>query len=205
MIDGDIDNRHGIVVEDEKDTTTVSINHNIHSTSHSSSHYADPDVWSPTKEYKLRAGCVVYDESGTNILLVNSTRHGSDRMTHTIPSGKVESFDQDLETAASEFRERMWCSVSRALSLLGRKKPHYRLALHMAANKVDGNDEKQKKMMIDSTNGVVLLNIDDDQDGAHQLTPPPPQAQATRIPILLMIYYLRKMMMKIMMIMMKSV
>ncbi|KAF4683109.1 hypothetical protein FOZ60_009580 [Perkinsus olseni] len=133
--------------------------------------------------YKLRAGCVVYDEAGTNILLVNSTRHGSDRMTHTIPSGKVESFDQDLETAAvretieeagvecsviwdlgwyksstktgqptvtrlflaqstnvlstwreSEFRERMWCSVSRALSLLGRKKPHYRLALHMAAN-----------------------------------------------------------------------
>ncbi|KAF4755782.1 hypothetical protein FOZ62_003609 [Perkinsus olseni] len=148
-----------------------------------SSHYADPEVWSPTKEYKLRAGCVVYDEAGTNILLVNSTRHGSDRMTHTIPSGKVESFDQDLETAAvretieeagvecsviwdlgwyksstktgqptvtrlflaqstnvlstwreSEFRERMWCSVSRALSLLGRKKPHYRLALHMAAN-----------------------------------------------------------------------
>lgn len=43
---------------------------------------------------------MVYDESGTNILLVNSTRHGSDRMTHTIPSGKVESFDQDLETAA---------------------------------------------------------------------------------------------------------
>ncbi|KAF4681645.1 hypothetical protein FOZ60_011730 [Perkinsus olseni] len=125
----------------------------------------------------------IYDEAGTNILLVNSTRHGSDRMTHTIPSGKVESFDQDLETAAvretieeagvecsviwdlgwyksstktgqptvtrlflaqstnvlstwreSEFRERMWCSVSRALSLLGRKKPHYRLALHMAAN-----------------------------------------------------------------------
>ncbi|KAF4709629.1 hypothetical protein FOZ63_011546 [Perkinsus olseni] len=54
--------------------------------------------WKPTEEYRKRAGCVVFNETGDSVLLVNSRRHGA--MTHTIPSGKVEGFDQSLEAAA---------------------------------------------------------------------------------------------------------
>ncbi|EER10009.1 Diphosphoinositol polyphosphate phosphohydrolase, putative, partial [Perkinsus marinus ATCC 50983] len=48
--------------------------------------------------YRKRAGCVVFNEAGDSVLLVNSRRHGA--MTHTIPSGKVEGFDQSFEAAA---------------------------------------------------------------------------------------------------------
>ncbi|KAF4672556.1 hypothetical protein FOL47_000391 [Perkinsus chesapeaki] len=58
--------------------------------------FSPAGTWKPTAE--KRAGCVVFNQAGDSVLLVNSRRHGA--LTHTIPSGKVEGFDQTLEAAA---------------------------------------------------------------------------------------------------------